>query len=93
MEQLLLVVAHHDQRIQPRRRHIVAQPCHRRHRLAMASCQVLGRDPLQRIRRRARQQRVEVAGVAVEVDELSRLVAGEEAGLPVLDARGEHRAV
>ncbi len=93
LEQLLLVVAHHDQRVQPRRRHIVAQPRHRRHRLAVSSRQLLGRDPLRRIRRRARQQRIVVARVAVEIDELPRLVAGQEAGLPVLDPRGEHRAV
>ncbi len=85
LEQLLLIVADNDQRIQPRRRNIVAQPRHRRHRLAMPPCQLLGRYPFQRIRRRASQQRREVAGIAVEVDKLPRLVAGEEAGLPVLD--------
>ncbi len=93
MEQLFLIVADDDQRIQSRRCHVVAQPRHRCHRLAMASCQTLGSNSLQRVRRRAREQFSVAARVAIEVDELPRLVAGQETDLPVLDARGEHRAV
>ena len=52
----------------------------------MASRQVLGRDPLQRVRRRAREQFTIGALVAVEVDKLARLIAAQEAALPVLDA-------
>ena len=86
VEQLLLVVAHHDQRVQLRRRDVIAQPRHRRHRLAMSPRQMLGRDPLQRVRRCTREQFLITALVAVEVDKLASLIATEETALPVLDA-------
>ncbi len=86
VEQFLLVVAHYDQRIQLCSRHVVAQPRHCRHCLAVSSRQVLGRNPRQRVRRRARKQIGVIARVAVEIDELSRLVAGQEAPLPIVDA-------
>jgi hypothetical protein len=59
----------------------------------MTPRQMFWGDPPQRIRGRALKQYAVIARVAIQIDKLPRLVAGQEAVLPVLDARGEHGAV